>query len=253
MKKMSTKIITIGGGNSEKTLFIDQCIVDATEKKNPKLLFIPTASSDDMEYADYIKKQYVDRLGCQMKSLLLHHETHSKKQLEELISDTDIVYVGGGNTLMMMKKWRSLGIDKLLKKAWEKGTVVAGISAGSICWHESGHSDSMHYYHPDQWDYIRVRGLGFLPFIHCPHYDSQTGGKKRKEDFKRMMKKYPSQVGVACEDGVAIEYRAETFRVLTDQATKNAYRVYWKKGKYVEEKLENREEFLSIKSLNQIS
>lgn len=252
MKKITTKIITIGGGNSEKTLHIDTEIVRLTSKKHPKLLFIPTASSDDLEYVASIKKQFVGKLGCEMKTLLLHSQKYSKKELETRIAEADIIYVGGGNTLMMMGKWKRLGIDQMLKKAWKKGTVMCGISAGSIYWHESGHSDSMHFYHPEKWDYIRVRGLNLLPFINCPHYDSETGGKKRKSDFKRMMKKYPGQVGVACDDGVAIEYNGEELKVLSIQEDKNAYRVYWKKGEYFEEKLENRDRFLPIKSLTEI-
>lgn len=252
MKKIKTKIITIGGGNSEQTLNIDEQIVRLSNKKRPRLLFIPTASSDDLKYVEYIRKQYVDKLGCEMKSLFLFKEVYTKKELENLISEADIIYVGGGNTLMMIRKWRRLGIDKMLEEAWKKGTVMCGLSAGSICWYESGHSDSMHYYNPKNWDYIRVRSLNFLPFIHCPHYDSQTGKKKRKNDFKRMMKKYPGQIGIVCDDGVALEYIDDQFKVLNDQPNKSAYRVYWKKGKFFEEKLENDEKFLPIKTLTQI-
>ena len=100
-----------------------------------------------------------------MKILYLLREKYTKKQLETLISEANIIYVGGGNTLMMMRKWRQLGVDKMLKKAWQKGTVMCGLSAGSICWFESGHSDSMWYYDKKNWDYIRVRCLNFIPFI----------------------------------------------------------------------------------------
>lgn len=249
MKKIQTKIVTIGGGRSEITVHIDTEIVKLTKKKTPQLLFIPTASSDDPEYVDYIKKQYVDLLGCKMNTLLLLQQKYSKQEIEKLIFKADIIYVGGGNTLMMMRKWRKLGLDKMLKTAWVKGKVMCGLSAGSICWHESGHSDSMHYYDSKNWDYIRVHCLNFLPFTHCPHYDSQTGGKKRKDDFKQMMKKYPGQIGIACEDGVAIEYINDRFKVLSQQSSKNAYRVYWHKGNYFEEKLKNKEKFLPLKSL----
>ena len=232
------KIVTIGGGGAKETAHIDKEIVRLSGKKHPKLLFIPTASSDDERYVEYIQKIYGD-LGAKVALLLLLKKKYTHKELTELILSADIVYVGGGNTLMMMRKWRRLGIDKLLKKAWQKGTVMCGLSAGSICWYESGHSDSMYYYNPKKWDYIRVRCLDFLPFIHCPHFDSKTGNRKRKNDFKRMMKKYPGQIGLACDDGVALCFIDDKFRVLTDQKEKGAYRILKKDGKILDEKLDN--------------
>jgi putative intracellular protease/amidase len=74
----------------------------------------------------------------------------------------DIIYVGGGNTLQMMRVWRRFGVDKLIKSAYESGTVLSGISAGSICWFDSGHSDSMSFYNPRKWKYTNVRGLGLI-------------------------------------------------------------------------------------------
>ncbi|MDH5597078.1 MAG: peptidase E [Candidatus Peregrinibacteria bacterium] len=246
------KIITIGGGNHQATAHIDREIVRLSGKKKPKLLFIPTASSDDTErYVPYIEKIYGE-LGCTVESLLLLKQKYSKKQLSDLILGADIIYVGGGNTLMMMRKWRHLGVNKLIKKAWQKGTVMCGLSAGSICWYESGHSDSMYYYDPKNWDYVRVRCLNLIPFIHCPHYDSQTGRKKRKNDFKRMLKKYPGQIGLACDDGVALEFIDDKFRVLSATKDAHAYRAYWKEGKFYEESLSNRNEWRKINELNLI-
>lgn len=244
------KIITIGGGHAKNIQHIDDEIVRLSGKKKPKLLFIPTASSDDnVKYPPYITRRFVEKRGCTMKILYLLREKYTKKQLEALISEADIIYVGGGNTLMMMRKWRSLGVDKMLRNAWQKGTVMCGLSAGSICWFESGHSDSMWFYDKKNWDYIRVRCLNFLPFIHCPHYDSQTGNKKRKNDFRRMMKKYPGQIGITCDDEVAIEWLDDKFRVLSAKNSKHAWRVYWKRGKFYEEKLENTNQFLPVQSL----
>lgn len=249
---MKTKIVTIGGGRSEKTIHIDRRIVELSEKKNPKLLFIPTASSDDLKYVEYIKKQYVDTLGCKMEVMYLLSQKYTRAELENMVSSADIIYVGGGNTLMMMKLWRRIGLDKLIKKAWKAGTVMCGLSAGSICWYESGHSDSMWYYNEQKWDYIRVRCLDLLPFIHCPHYDSETGGVKRRESFKGMLKKFPGKIGITCDDGVAIEYLNDEFRVLSNQTDSHAYKVFWKNGQFHELKLENRNDFLPIKELSKV-
>jgi dipeptidase E len=112
---------------------------------------------------------------------LLIKEQPSKEQTRRKILSADIIYVGGGNTLQMMRVWRRLGIDKLLKKAYENGTVLCGISAGSICWFDSGHSDSMSFYSPKNWKYTNVRGLGLIRGIHCPHYNGTTrGGSSEK-------------------------------------------------------------------------
>ena len=70
------------------------------------------------------------------------------REIVRKIMSSDIVYVGGGNTLLMMRIWRRFGLDKVLKGAYEAGIVLAGISAGSICWFDSGHSDSMSFYNP---------------------------------------------------------------------------------------------------------
>jgi dipeptidase E len=136
----------------------------------------------------------------------------------------------------MMRLWRRLGVDKLLKKAWEKGTVMCGLSAGSICWYESGHSDSMSYYNPTKWKYINVRGLGFIKGIHCPHYDSETLGIKRRKNFMEMITR-TGGVGIAVDDRCAIAYEDGNMRLLRAVKSANAYRVYKKGGKVIEERI----------------
>ncbi len=186
-----------------------------------------------------------------METVFLLSQKYTNAELKKMVETADIIYVGGGNTLMMMKLWRRLDLDKLIKKAWKSGTVMCGLSAGSICWYESGHSDSMWYYNKQKWDYIRVRCLDLLPFIHCPHYDSETESKKRKDSFKKMLKKYPGKIGVTCDDGVAVEYLGDQFRVLSNQLSSHAYKVFWKNGEFHELRLENRDVFLPIKELSE--
>ena len=191
MINSTKKIVAIGGGeirNSE-TLAIDKEIIRLVQKERPKLLFIPTADSDSENYYNSINKYYGKKLGCKTDVLYLLKKTPSPKEIKNKILDADIIYVGGGNTLKMMKLWRRLGVDKLLKTAWQRGIVLCGLSAGSICWFESGHSDSMSFYNPKKWKYINVHGLGFIKGIHCPHYNSQTLGVPRKNHFRKMIKK----------------------------------------------------------------
>ena len=201
MAKSVKKIVAIGGDEirDSETLAIDKEIIRLTQKKHPKLLFIPTASSDNEDYYNGVEKYFGKKLGCKTKVLYLLKKTPSPKEIRNKILDSDIIYVGGGNTLKMMKLWRRLGVDKILKTAWQKGIVLCGLSAGSICWFESGHSDSMSFYNPKKWKYINVRGLGFIKGIHCPHYDSETLGVPRKNRFRNMIQKIGG-IGISIDE-----------------------------------------------------
>jgi len=150
----------------------------------------------------------------------------------------------GGNTLKMMRLWRRLGIDHLLKSAYAKGTVLCGISAGSICWFDSGHSDSMSFYNPRRWKYINVKGLGFVKGVHCPHYDSRTLGIPRRKDFQNMIRKIGGP-GIAIENNCAIEFiDGKFYKVISSKKYSGAYRVY-RSGKEVFSKKIRREEHLT--------
>ena len=184
-------IIAIGGGEIGRpgypieTTKIDKEIIKSTGKKNPKLLFIPTASCDSESYYKTVKKHFGQRLGCKTDALYLISKKLNKKEIEEKIFQSDIIYVGGGNTLKMMKIWRKTGVDKILKEAYKKGIILSGISAGSICWFKWGNSDSKKFNNSEA-NLIRVSGLNLINALHCPHYDIE---KDRKSGLKNMMKK----------------------------------------------------------------
>ncbi len=236
---MPKTIVAIGGGQirSRATLAIDREIIRLSNKKNPRLLFIPTARSDSEIYCKRVRKYFGDFLKCQIDVLLLIRETPSKGQIRSKISSADIIYVGGGNTLQMMRVWRRLGVDKLLIAAYAKGTVLAGISAGSICWFDSGHSDSMSFYNPRKWKYINVKGLGILPGINCPHYNGRTRGIARKKNFQKLIRK-TGGMGIAIDNHCAIEFRdGRIFKVLVSKPRAKAYRVFKKGRKIIEEQI----------------
>lgn len=244
------KIVAIGGGDIRYrgTRTIDEEIIRLSGKKKPNLLFIPTASSDHGEYCRHIEKYFGRILGCTTDVLYLLGKKLSTEEIEKKILGADIIYVGGGNTLMMMKLWRKLGVDILLEKAWRKGIVLCGISAGSICWFESGHSDSMSFYNPKKWSYINVRGLGFIKGIHCPHFNSRTLGIPRKKDFQTMMNR-KSGMGIAIDDNCAIAFINVTFRVISSKAYAKAYRVYRKRGEVISERIPEVEKLQKVSLL----
>jgi len=244
------KIVAIGGGDigrpghSSETIKIDKELILLSGKKNPRLLFIPTASSDSERYYQLVQKHFGKRLGCKTDVLWLSAGKLSKKTIEEKIMSADIVYVGGGNTLKMIRIWKSYGVDKILRKAWEKGIVLSGLSAGSICWFRAGTSDSRRFKNPKA-DLIKVTGLGFIPAIHSPHYDVE---KDRRPGLKKIMQN-TSGVAIAIDNSCAVEFIDDTYRVISSKPEANAYKTYWKAGKYREEVLQKNSKFVSLSDL----
>jgi dipeptidase E len=246
MKRKNKTIIAIGGGEIGRpgcrveTLKIDKKIIEAAGKKFPRVLFVPTASSDADGYIKVFKKHFGERLKCKVDVLTIYKNKYTKKELEEKILKTDIIYVGGGNTLKMMKKWRSLGVDKLMKKAHNKGVVMAGLSAGAICWFEDGSSDSNSFYKKKA-PLSRVRGLGIESVSFSPHFDVE---KKREAHLKKMVKE-KSNVALAADNCAAIEIRNNEFRVITSKSGARAYRIYKKNGKIVKREILANDKFIA--------
>ncbi|MEK7563371.1 MAG: Type 1 glutamine amidotransferase-like domain-containing protein [Patescibacteria group bacterium] len=243
-------IIAIGGGNIRKasTLAIDKEIIRLSGKKHPKLMFIPTASSDSKLYWKVMDRYYGKRLGCKTDVLWLLENAPAHAEIRKKILGADIIYVGGGNTLMMMKLWRRLGVDRLLRLAWNRGIVLCGVSAGSICWFASGHSDSLSFYNPKRWKYINVRGLGFLKGIHCPHFNGHTLRLPRKKYFERMIGKIGG-MGIAIDNDCAIAFVDDHFRVIPAKKKAGAHRVFKQKGKVVMERISEGKELCPVAEL----
>ncbi|MES2309988.1 MAG: peptidase E [Verrucomicrobiota bacterium] len=234
------QIVAIGGGEmkSRETFKIDQFIVELTGKQNPRALFIPTASGDAVGYWNTFQNIYEKALGCRTDSLFLLSRDRTKNCFEEKILNADLIYVGGGNSLKMMKLWRRLGVDRLLEKAGKRGSVLSGLSAGGICWHERGHSDSLSFSSQKEWSYIRVKGLGFRKGIFCPHLDAE----KRRKPFLQMMMRHGG-IGIACDNNAAVWYDDEKAVVKTSHAKAMVSLFRGKKGNIVEEKYKDGEVF----------
>ena len=244
---MIPAIVAIGGGSMIEgaTLSIDREIVRMSGKKKPVALFIPTASSDNPEYVENFSKVYGAKLGCTTSSLLLLKQPPSIHQIRKLVKAADIIYVGGGNTLMMMRRWRFLGVDKILLQACKEGKVLAGSSAGAICWFQYGHSDSIFYYHPEDWDWIRVKCLGILPFTACPHCLKEG----RMEHFVHMIKRHGG-TGIALDDCTALQIAGDQFRILRSKEGAQAFLVSKLQGKVITTPMPETEKFQSLSKLN---
>jgi len=219
------KIVAIGGGENGKpgypyeTYEIDKRIAELTGKSNPKLLFIGTANSDNEKYYEVISQNF-RKFGCVSDNLALMKVDYSLDELENKILSADIIYVGGGNTKMMLEVWRERGVDRLLLQAYEKDVVLSGISAGSM-WFT--------YINPD----LSIRGLGLINCAHRPHY----GKDGRKEEVKEMMRNLDGYVAVVLEDCVALEVVNDKYRIIKSDKSKKGYKTYWHNGEYTEKEI----------------
>lgn len=244
------KIVAIGGGETgrfepvARTTAIDREIIRLSGKKEPRFLFLPTASSGDDKYCAAIYKQFSKRLNCKVDVLLLVNADPEYHAIKERMTKADIIYVGEGNTLKMMNTWRQYGVDRAFREAMKREVVLCGSSAGSIAWFDCGNSDS---YKSDQnpAKLIRVRGLGYINALVCPHYDTE---KYRKPSLKRMMKT-SRRVAIALDECCAIEVVDGKYRILSSMKGSRAYRVYWKNGEFKEEPIDEIEEFRPLAPL----
>ncbi len=245
-------IIAIGGGDlrSLATEPIDREIIALSGKPRPRALFAPTASGDSAEYCRAFERAYGDAYGCETDILALVDSPPPYAEIAAKIRRADIVYVGGGNTLMMMRLWRRLGVDELLREAHDAGKTLCGVSAGAICWFERGHSDSMSFENPHDWSYISVEGMGLIRGLACPHYDSDTDGVPRRLDFHEMLARERADgVGIAMDDGGALAALGDCFRVISAEPSAGVYVLRVERGEVVERRLPQTEECQPIGEL----
>ena len=195
-----------------------------------------------MDYAALEKR--FGAYGCRTDILkLVEVETPpSSEEIEAAISAADIVFVTGGNSYQMMEKWRETGVDRLLRLAYEKGTVMSGLSAGASCWFRYVNSNSFYTGKP-----FRVEAMGWLEALVCPHYDSEPF---RQEPFKEMVKQTPELAGIALDEYAAIEIVDEKkFRIHAYGPAAKVRKCYWRAGEYRVEEVERPEEYADLEGL----
>ncbi len=224
------KFVMIGGGENGhhstqyETSIFDKEIIKLTNKKNPDFLFVGLANKYPDYYYEVMKGIYGNMYGC-CTDYLTSEDIKDKAITQSKIDKADIIYVGGGNTLNLMKRFRKYEIDKMLVKAYEQDKVLCGVSAGAICWCGYGQSDSR----AD--GSIRVTGLGLVDLLFCPHILTQP---QRTEYLKNMMKTTYKMPAVAL-DRAALEIVDDKYRVLYLEENSKAAKCYWKNGIYYSE------------------
>ena len=190
--------------------------MELSGQKEPKLCVLNTAIGDD----PYAYLRFYDRMAgtsAQVRHLALFPMPNVPDPEDFLLSQ-DIIFVGGGSVANMLAVWRVHGIDEILRKAWQAGIVLAGSSAGGICWFEGGTTDSFG---------ARLRpftdGLGMLAGSFCPHYNSEA---ERRPLYQRLVAEGALPGGLACDDGVGAHYVDDTLtEMVSDNAAGTAYQV----------------------------
>ncbi|RDI39153.1 peptidase E [Falsibacillus pallidus] len=168
---MDTHILAISGGgfSTEENSFIDEYLVKITRKQGPlNIAFIAAASNDAQEYID----AFYHAFQSENPSHLTIKDFESPN-IQEVVNDLDIIYVGGGDTRFMVEIWKKTGFDQVLRNAYQNGIIIAGISAGAMCWFETCYSEN------EEDKYEEFPGLGFLTGSFCPHYNDL----KRRIEF----------------------------------------------------------------------
>ncbi len=205
-------------------------MLDLTGQKRPKFCMIATAGGDD---AAWIKNFYDACSGQNIEPghlQLFPMPNHT--DIEDFVLGQHAIWVGGGSVVNLMAVWEAHDLYPILRRAWEKGIVLGGISAGAICWSKGGTTDS---YGPDLRPVINRNNL--LPFSLGVHYDSEV---QRRPLFQELIGKGTLTEGYATDDGVALHFVDEKLSKAISQAEgKGAYHVYRSQsGQVIEDRIE---------------
>lgn len=182
----------------------------------PRVCFLASALGDDSStiYAFY---QAALARGLQPSHLALFPMPNVEDITAHLLAQ-DVVWVWGGSVAGLLALWRLHGVDVAMRAAWEAGVVLTGVSAGSICWHVGGTTDS---FGPD----LRAvdNGLGLVPYANGVHYDSE---EQRRPLFQSLIAAGTLPEGYATDDGVGLLYRGTALaEAVTEKHGKSAYHV----------------------------
>jgi peptidase E len=212
-------VLAVGGGMlmpRDATPLHVRYAMELSGKPRPKLCVLNQAAGDD----PFAYLRFYDRLvgaSVEVRHLALFPMPNVSDP-EDMLMSQDIIFVGGGSVANMLAVWRVHGIDQILRKAWQAGIVLAGSSAGGICWFEGGTTDSFG---------VKLRpfndGLGMLAGSFCPHYNSEP---ERRPLYHRLVAEGALPGGLACDDGAAAHYIDDAVaEMVADRPDAAAFRV----------------------------
>ena len=216
-------IVAIGGGGFGRSLGnlkIEKYIVSLVNKKVPKICFIPTASGDNDRYKLNFYRAF-SKLNCETSHIDFFSRT---EELNEKILSQDVVYVGGGNTKSMLAVWREWNLNLILKKAYEKGVVMSGVSAGAICWFEKGITDS----YAKKLEILNC--LGFVKGIACPHFDEE---KEREPYVNQLLHRDLINSCICIEGYSALHINKNAFKTINFGENKKCFKLFKQDNKII--------------------
>ncbi|MBS1513454.1 MAG: Type 1 glutamine amidotransferase-like domain-containing protein [Bacteroidetes bacterium] len=228
MKKFK-QIIALGGGGfsmEQDNPLLDNYILSASGKPNPKICFFANAGGDAQDYIDKFYNVY-NKLECIPTHLSL--KTPPEINLEKFILEQDILFVGGGSTRFLLAQWKTYGIDKIMKKAYDKGIVLSGMSAGAIIWFSDG------IFNPTDKKLMKLPCLGFLQGSFCPHYDERT---ELRFSFRELITEGGLKNGYGVEDYCGLHFIGkDLYNVISSRKGVKAYSVRKTSKTYIESEL----------------
>lgn len=224
-------ILALGGGGftmEPDNPALDEYVLSLTEQREPRILFLPTASGDPAAQINAFRARFGGR-ACVATQLSLFSLHGMDRSLEEVVREQDVVYAGGGSMRNLLAIWRAHGLDRLLVEAWERGTVLAGISAGAMCWFEGGVTRSSGPPQP-------IAGMGVLPGSLSVHAD---GEPERLPVWLEAVRTGELPGGWAADDGVGLLFRGRSFeRAVGSRPGATALRVDAVEGELVRRRIE---------------
>jgi dipeptidase E len=220
MRGKTPQIVALGGGGfsmERDSSLLDDYVLSLIDSPRPRVCFLPTASGDADHYVVRFYRRFSP--GCEASHVSLFRRDQGTGGVEDDLAThllaQDLIYVGGGNVVSMLGAWRAYGLDEILRKAWRKGIVLCGPSAGSLCWFD----EALSAFHGAP---RSVQGLGLLPYSNCVHYDAEPA---RRAEYHRFVGD-GMRPGFAVEDGVALHFRRTRLQqVVSSRPNGCAYRV----------------------------
>ncbi len=206
---------------------LDRYVLDASPSRHPRICLLPTAGGDSEEQ---IRRFYAAfrHLPCEPTHLSLFRQGTERVELRPMLLGQDVLYVGGGSLLNLLAVWRAHGADRLLREAWERGVVLCGISAGSMCWFAAGLTTSFGMPRA-------VRGLGLLPGSNSVHHDREP---ERRRCYDGAIRAESVPPGYAVDDGAALLFAGTALvEVVSARPGAGAYWVEEAGGELLETRL----------------
>ena len=223
------QIVAFGGGGfsmERGNSLLDDYVLGMCRSERPKVCFLPTASGDADHYIVRFYRAFSAE-RCEPSHISLFRRDDGAADIHGHLMTRDLIYVGGGNVISLLGTWRAHELDVTLRRAWEAGVILCGLSAGSLCWFAAGVTA---FNGPPQ----AVSGLGLLPWSNCVHFERESA---RQRGYRQML--VDGMVpGYAAEDGTALHFTGERLEtVVSSRPGARAYGMRCSNGRVVKRPL----------------